>query len=96
MTFRLWRCFLSVVGASKIHKTENRREKAQYCWWDQIWPIYWEERASKVVLFRVRCGLVNPVGHECHQSKWEICIRPALLLINLPLAFMFLLVYQIK
>ena len=34
------------------------------CSFDQIWSICHEERAWKVVLFRVQCGRVNPVGHS--------------------------------
>ena len=53
----------------------EKKKKMQFCRWDQIQSIYREERASKVVQFRAGWR-VNPVGRECHQSKWEICIEP--------------------
>ena len=53
----------------------GKKKKMQFCRWDQIQSIYREESASKVVQFRAGWR-VNPVGRECHQSKWEICIEP--------------------
>ena len=53
----------------------GKKKKMQFCRWDQIQSIYREERASKVVQFRAGWR-VNPVGRECHQSKWQICIEP--------------------
>ena len=65
----------SVSDFPHVSKYSGKKKKMQFCRWDQIQSIYREERASKVVQFRAGWR-VNPVGRECHQSKWEICIEP--------------------